>query len=58
MRLRRGYFGTYGAEQTGVAYYDNVIIGESEEEVEAAALAVRAKGKLPLLWGALKAASR
>jgi hypothetical protein len=52
--FKSGYFGTYGSEETGVAYYDNVIVGESEDEVEAAALAVRPAGKLAATWAQMK----
>jgi hypothetical protein len=52
--FKEGYFGTYGSEEPEVAYYDTVIIGESEEEVEAAFLSVQPLGKLPTTWGTIK----
>lgn len=52
--FKTGYFGTYASEEEGVAYYDNVIIGESEAEVENAFFAVQYSGKLAATWGQLK----
>ena len=52
--LKEGYFGTYASEEPNVAYYDNVVIGESEEEVGKAALFVQPRGKLTVAWGNIK----
>lgn len=53
--FKTGYFGTYASEEEGVAYYDNVIIGESEAEVENAFFAVQYSGKLAATWGKVRA---
>lgn len=52
--FKEGYFGTYASEEPNVAYYDNVIIGESEEEVEGAFMSVQPLGKLAITWGQAK----
>ncbi|MDA1192195.1 MAG: hypothetical protein O3A46_11005 [Candidatus Poribacteria bacterium] len=51
--FKTGYFGTYGAESPDVAFYDNVVIGETVAEVEAP-LSVSPADRLPTAWGKLK----
>ena len=50
-----GEFGSGGIANGGIAYVDNVVVGETEDDLT---LAVQANGKLSITWGKMKSCAQ
>jgi len=49
--FKEGYFGVYAGEKPASAYFDNVVVGEKEEDLS---FPVDPKGKLATFWATIK----